>query len=194
MQSTNAGVDQNGNRLVSPAKMQKFLTDYSHVINSPMFAPAQRDLMGNIGRATQMANRTANARPPGGGSDTFQKLQGDRFIDALIGPGATKLINTAGTVGGTVGGFLSEGKLGAAAGLFGGEKVANAITSFYKAPRDKAVQLITEAMHDPDLAKALMTKASGTNFKLLKAPTRSKVLGILGAQGTAPIVSAAVNQ
>src|SRR6185312_8551161 len=83
-QVSNSGVDANGQNIVSPAKMQKFLGDYSHVINSPAFTQDQRDLIGRIAKATQMASRVQNARPPGGGSDTFQKLQGDKFIDALV--------------------------------------------------------------------------------------------------------------
>lgn len=187
---TSVGTDANGQSLVSPAKIQKFLGDYAHVINSPAFDSSQRDLVGRIAKASQMASRTANARPPGGGSDTFAKLSGDRFIDALIGPGASKLIDLAGTAGGAVAGYLSHGLVGAAGGAFGGEKIAAGLSKLYAAPRDRVVTLVTEAMHDPDLAKALMQKASGGNFKLLKPATRSKMLGILGAQTETSVTNA----
>lgn len=191
---TNAGQDASGRNLVSPAKMQKFLDAYGHVINSPMFTPTQRDMVKQISRATQMASRTANSRPPGSGSDTFPKLQGDKFIDALIGPGASKIIGGVSKVGGAVAGYLSEGKVGAAAGLFGGKEVAGMISDLYNAPREKVIALITEAMHDPALAQDLMKKASNANAKLIPVPRRAKILGILGAQSTAPATQAITAQ
>ncbi|WP_298800095.1 hypothetical protein [uncultured Devosia sp.] len=193
-QVSNAGLDANGQQLVSLAKMQKFLSDYGHVINSPAFTQPQRDLVGRIAKATQMANRTVNARPPGMGSDTFQNLQGDKFIDALIGPGASKLVNGVATMGGAAAGYLTEGKIGAVAGMFGGEKVAGLINKLYAAPRDKVVDLITEAMHDPQLAKDLMMKASNSNAKLLPPPRRAKIFGVLGAQTAQPAVKALTSQ
>lgn len=189
-QVTNAGTDANGQNLVSPAKMQKFLNDYGHVINSPAFTSAQRDLVKSLAKATQMANRTATARPPGGGSDTFPKLQGDKFIDALVGPGASKLIGIVGRAGGAITGALEEGKMGAAIGFMGGEKAADLVNSLYHAPRDKVISLITEAMHDPQLAKDLMMKASNTNAKLMPPPRRAKIFGVLGAQTAQPAVKA----
>lgn len=177
----NTGTDQNGTRLISPAKMQKFMDDYSHVINSPLYTQPQRDLMGRIAKATQMASRTASSRPPGGGSDTFQKLQGDKFIDTLIGPGASKLINVGSTAAGALLGS-AHGPVEAVAGAFGGGKVGDMVSSLFSAPREKAINLITEAMHDPQLAQDLMMKASNSNAKLLPPPRRAKILGILGAQ------------
>lgn len=189
-QVSNSGTDANGQNIVSPAKMQKFLGDYSHVINSPMFTPAQRDLVDRIAKATSMASRVQNARPPGGGSDTFQKLQGDKFIDALVGPYASKLVGAAGKVGGAAYGALEEGKIGAVMGFMAGEKGGELVNSLFKAPRDKVVNLITEAMHDPQLAQDLMMKASNTNAKLLPAPRRAKIMGILGAQAAQPAANA----
>lgn len=186
---TNAGTDQTGANLVSPAKMQKFLNDYSHVINSPLFAQPQRDLVGRIARATQMASRSATSQPPGGGSDTFQKLQGDKFIDALVGPGASKLVNIGGTLGGLALG-AAHGPVEAVAGAFGGGKVADMISSLYNAPKAKVINLVTEAMHDPQLAQTLMQKASNGNAKLIAPPTRTKMLGILGAQAAQPAAQA----
>lgn len=193
-QVSNAGVDANGQNLVSPAKMQKFLGDYQHVINSPMFTQPQRDMVGQIAKATQMASRTANAKPPGGGSDTFQKLQGDKFIDALVGPGASKLVGAAGKIGGAAMGYLEDGKLGAGLGFMAGEKGADLVNSLYKAPRDKVVSIVTEAMHDPQLAKDLMMKASNTNAKLLPPPRRAKLLGVVGGQAGASVANALTSQ
>jgi hypothetical protein len=189
-QVSNSGMDANGQNLVSPAKMQKFLGDYSHVINSPAFTSDQRDLIGRIAKASQMASRVQNSRPPGGGSDTFQKLQGDKFIDALVGPGASKLIGAAGKLGGAAMGAIEEGKIGAMMGFVAGEKGGEMVNSLYKAPREKVINLITEAMHDPQLAKDLMMKASNTNAKLLPPPRRAKLFGVLGAQSAQPVVNA----
>lgn len=189
-QVSNSAQDINGQNIVSPAKMQKFLGDYAHVINSPMFTQPQRDLLGRIAKASQMASRVQNARPPGGGSDTFQKLQGDKFIDALVGPGASKLIGVVGRAGGAITGALEEGKMGAAIGFMGGEKAADLVNSLYHAPKDKVINLVTEAMHDPQLAQDLMMKASNSNAKLLPPPRRAKIMGILGAQASQPVVNA----
>jgi hypothetical protein len=140
-----------------------------------------------------MANRTATARPPGGGSDTFQKLQGDKFIDALVGPGAGKLLGTLRTAGGAVAG-ATHGFGEMLMGAFGGEKLSGLLGNLYAAPRDKVVGLITEAMHDPQLAQALMMKGSNTNAKLMAPPLRSKISGILAGRAVQPGVEALTAQ
>jgi len=45
-------------------------------------------------------------------------------------------------------------------------------------------------MHDPQMAKDLMMKASNTNAKLLPPPRRAKIFGVLGAQAAQPAVNA----
>lgn len=188
-------LDQTGAPLISRAKTTNFLNDYGHVVNSRLFTPQQRALLGNIQDAVDMSARTMQSKPPGG-SDTFPKLAGQKFMDVLIGPGAVKLVKGTGAVVGAGLGNVVEGggHLGGMATLYGMYKGAQAdelLNKLYSAPRDKVVNLVTQAMHDPQLAKVLMMKASPANSKIIAPTTRNKILGILGAQAAPAGVAAA---
>lgn len=187
-------LDGQGTPLVSRAKTTNFLDDYRHVVNSKLFTEPQRQMFESIQKATDMAARTGQ-RMPGAGSDTFQKLAGDKFLDVMLSPGAGRLVRQGGgAVGGLIGG-ASGGPVAIAAGIFGGSKGADALLQkLYAAPRQQAMDLVTAAVHDPDIAKALMMKASPANSKLLKPATRTKMLGILGAQPVAPLGGALNSQ
>lgn len=187
-------LDEAGTPLISPAKTTNFLDDYRHVVNSKLFTDQQRGMFRSIEKATQMVAREG-ARAPGGGSDTFQKLAGDKFLDALISPGAAKLLRAGGGLTGAAIGSLTEGPIATVAGLIGGSKGTDALLSkLYQAPRDRVVNLLTEAANDQDIAKALMMKASPANAKLIKPATRTKILGILGAQPAAPVAGLLTTQ
>lgn len=171
--------DLNATPLASNANLSKFLDKYQHVINSPIFTPDQRQMIQSIQKASDMTSRSGGLNTPG--SDTFQKLAGKSFLDVLIGPHARKLVVGAGTAAGAaISHSMGEGMFLSAMG--GGASADALIQRIYSAPRDRVVKLITEAVHDPDLARALMYKASAGNSKLLKPTTRAKMLGILGGE------------
>lgn len=169
--------DQVGDRVVSASKMTNFLDQYKHVVNSGLFSDEQKGMIQNIATAADMAQRTARAGAKGG-SDTFAKLQGNTFLDVLIGPGASKIAPVAGAV---IGAHFG-GAGGAAAGLVGANYGMSKLEqTLYGASRDKVVNLINQAMSDPDLAKALMTKASSKASLQMPAPARRMIYSILGA-------------
>ena len=173
----NAGLDQAGDPLVSQAKTQNFLKQYQHVVNSRLFTPEQRALIGNIGDATNMAARTAQGAPAGGGSDTAAKLASSKYIDSLIGPGASHIF---GMVGGAAAGALEAGLPGAGIGAVAGKSAGTALSrALYAAPREKTIQILNQAMSDPDLAKALMKQASVGAEKTMPDKTKRYLAGVL---------------
>jgi hypothetical protein len=147
-------------------------------VNSRLFTDAQRDLMRRIGDAADMGARTARAGAPGG-SDTFAKLSGKNFIDALIGPMASKVMPVGGAVLGAHFGFTEGGVGGALAGLWGGNHLAEML---YAAPREKVLNLLNEAMSDPKLAQALMQKVRPGSDKLIPQGIKNRIFGILGSE------------
>lgn len=166
--------DQNGQRFIIPGQVTKFTDRYSHIVNSKLFDDSQRSLIKKIQEAADMGARTSRAIPPGG-SDTAGKLLGNQFIDVLIGPGAGKIIPSAAAAAG-----LAHGPIGSGVGFILGKSAEGAFESaLLKAPRDKVVALLNEAIADPQLAKALMMKATPGNAKLMDPRVRGKITKIL---------------
>lgn len=166
--------DQSGERFILPGKVTKFTDKYDHIINSPLFDDSQRAIFKKIQDASDMGARTQRAIPPGG-SDTAGKLLGNQFIDVLIGPGAGKIIPGAAAVAGMTHGPVSSG-----IGFILGKSAENAFESaLLNAPREKVVALLNEAIADPELAKALMMKATPGNAKMIKPAVRAKITKIL---------------
>jgi hypothetical protein len=175
--------DQAGSPFVSASKISNFVDDHQHIINSRIFSDDQRDLIQRISSAADMAQRTARAGARGG-SDTFAKLQGKTFLDELIGPGAAKLVTwgskvlpaAGAAIGHQVGG-LEGAAIGAGIGQYGASKIQSAL---YEATRDKVVDLVTEAMNNPELAKTLMQTASKDAALKIPPIQRKLIYSILG--------------
>lgn len=163
--------DIQGNITVKPAAVTKFVNDYRHIIDSKLFDPAQRKLIESIRDAANMAARTARAGAPGG-SDTFAKLSGKNWAEALLGAGASK---GARIIGGTLGG-LTGGPVGAGAGAYGAPKLMETMLS---ANKEAAMRLVTEALYDPELAATLIKAATKANAKKIPLPLQAKIYSIL---------------
>lgn len=177
---TNA-LDQNHNPIVSSAGVSNFLDKYRHIVDSPIFTPPQKAVLQNIQNAADMVVRTTNAK--GVGSDTFSKLSGSTFLDLAIGPHATKVVGGLAGLGGALSGHvLSNPAVGAlaAAGGYGG--ATSLMAKLYGARANEVRALVTQAMHDPDLAKALMMRATEGNVRLMKPATLATMYGVLGGQ------------
>lgn len=172
--------DIGGGRNLSAAATTNFVDDYAHIINSKIFTPQQRELIGKIQQATDMIARTSRAAPKGG-SDTAAKLLGNNFLDVMIGPGASKLAPIAGAAIG-----MSHGPVGMLVGAAAGKGVEKGLTeALYAAPREKVIELLNQAIADPAIAQALMTKASAANAKMMPSAARQKIISILGMEGAA---------
>lgn len=176
--TTNTALDQKGANMFSPAKMQKFVGDYDHVINSSLFTDAQRQLIKDIAHGTNLANRTVMGGPRGG-SDTFAKISGGRFIDALLGGGGstTAKLAAAGLAG--VAGLHVGGPLGAIAGAAEGSHLTNKLLEI---PKAKVMALLQDAMRDPKLARELQMKATAININYV-SPRIAELLGPRLGQG-----------
>jgi len=163
--------DTQGNVTVKPAAVSKFVDNYRHIIDSKLFDPAQRKLIESIRDAANMAARTARAGAPGG-SDTFAKLSGKNWAEALLGTSVSKGAKIA---GGTVGG-LTGGPVGAAAGAYGGNKLMESMLS---ANKEAAMRLVTEALYDPELAATLIKTATKANANKVPLSLQAKIYSIL---------------
>lgn len=175
---TTADRDLAGAPIISAARVSNFLDDHAHVVNSEIFNDDQRDLISRISSAADMSQRTARAGAKGG-SDTYGKLAGGKFLDVLIGPSASKLVpGIAAAVGAHVGGVPGAAAAYTAA-TFGENKIENLM---FGATRDKVLSLVHEAIMNPALAKTLMQKASAKAALQIPVPQRRMIYSILGAQ------------
>lgn len=159
--------DQNGQGLVGAGSVRKFIDDYSHIIDSDIFNEDQRKLIQSIADASDMQARVARGVATGG-PDTYAKLSGDRYLEALIHPGAGELLPAVGAVVGS-----GLGWTGAFSGAIIGRKAADFLyKGLYSAPRDKVMDILRKAIADPDLAKSLMMKAG--SYKMMSRTTQQK--------------------
>ena len=174
--------DASGARFVLAGKTTNFIKAYEHVIDSRLFTNDQRALIRAIGKGADMATRTARGGAQGG-SDTYSKLAGGRFVDAMIGTVPARMLTAgAGAASGFVAGGPGGAVIGAGAGGLGGQKLVDAL---YAAPREKIVALIEQSLHDPDLAKALMMKATPKAVDMMPKRVQSALVGVLGAGAVA---------
>jgi hypothetical protein len=163
--------DAQGNVTIKPAAVAKFVEKYDHIIDSPLFTPDQRSLMDRINKAAQMGARTARAGAPGG-SDTFAKLSGKSWVDALVGTGAKKVARTVGATAG----YATGGPFGAAAGAYGAPKIMETMLA---ANKDATMKLLTQALYDPELATTLITPATKASASAISVPMQARIFGIL---------------
>lgn len=177
---------------VSAAKITVFLNKFDHVVNSDIFSTAQRDMIGRIKDAANMAARVERGAPPGG-ADSAKKLLGNDYLDVLIGRWTGKAVSGMGALaGGALGSYL--GPTGATVGALLGGSMAKVgerslVESLYSAPRERVIKLLVEAMSDPAMAQALMTKA-GTSLATIPVAVRSRLIAALSV----PVVSETVRR
>jgi len=165
--------DSAGSATIKPAAVSKFIDQYDHVINSDLFTDDQRDLLDRIDKAAQMTARTARAGAPGG-SDTFAKLSGKNWVDALVGAGAKKIARTVGASAG----YATGGPVGAMAGAYSGPKIMETMLS---ANKEASMKLLTQALYDPELATTLMTKATASSANSIPLPIQARIFRALAA-------------
>lgn len=173
-QSTGRKVNVAGDAVVDSGRLDELARENAAAINR-VLSPQQLTVL----RAVQQAARenVAAERATGPGSQTFQLLSGDRFLDVLLGNAggramrhATKLgVGLGGSVGlgvGTaLGGPLGAAVGGAAGGTVGG-MLGDWLTHVYSAPRDEIMALVRKGIADPEFGRMLMLKANEQNAKL----------------------------
>lgn len=186
--------DDAGDHLATPAKVTTFLNNYAHVVQSPLFTDPQRDLINRIGQASDMAARI-NRGPAVAGSDTAAKLAGSKYIDVLLGPGASKLMAIgAPVVAGVAAHVLGAGFYEAAAAAGGAAAGEGKLSGMlFGATRDKALQIVQQAMQDPQLAKALMTNVRPGAAYTIPIAVRSRLIAMLGTGPAVVIGGKALN-
>lgn len=160
---TSGATDQQGTNKIVGSKVDDFLNDYKHVVNSSLFTDAQRQTMQDIATSARMAARTAKFSPPGGGSPTYGYLEQGRFIDSLLTGWQKPVVKAAGAgLGAMAGSHL--GPLGTLAGAVEGNKLGAMLS---KIPQEKTMAILQRAMLDPQLAQTLQMKANAFSQKAM---------------------------
>lgn len=163
--------DATGNPTILPSKIAAFVRD-----NTPL----SRELLGHDGAATlrtiadamQMVTRTSRGGFPGG-SDTFSKLSGSRFVDRIVEAAmnerAPAVAGTAGFgTGSAIAGPFIGGPIGGAIGYGGGA----AARAAYSQARQQIDTLLSDALLNPELGRALMRRASTQSLEILPRGVR----------------------
>lgn len=162
--------DAAGNQGVVMNRLSNWIdTNRGWIARSRVFNPAQIDLLDRIRESAVMAARTENFRG-GAGSPTFERLKGDKYIDAFVGPLFGRTLQRG---GGLAAGALATHIFGEAAigGMVGQELVGGAgghgmanwgLNALYNGPREVLRQRVAEAIRNPVIAEDLMRNAGSS--------------------------------
>jgi hypothetical protein len=140
-------------------------------------SPAQMDVVDAIRDAAVMAAKREALRG-GRGSETFERLIGDRYLDVFLGPVLSRVLPR---VGGAIGGAITEHVapgfgIGALIGIElagAGHSTTTALQSLYAMPRAALRQRLNEAIRDPAIAADLMRRAGSSVSPQTKQWARS---------------------
>lgn len=172
-------VDQAGEKFLTSPNMVKFYEKNGRVFDALFPNAEQRDLVDRIVRAVKLNGRAGEGVQATGGPNTaqklhgvekFNKLAGEKYIDTLVGGGASKLM---GLIGGAIGAVGGHGAVGAVVGMAEGPKI---FKHLYERPRDKIMDLVNEALLDPEKARDLMRNVTPRNNKIV-GPALIRYLG-----------------
>lgn len=177
----NSATDLAGDKFLSSPKMVKFYEKNGRVFDALFPDKDQRALVDRIVQGVKMNGLAGEGATATGGPNTaqklagverFKKLSGDKYIDALVGGGATKLASgLIGAVAAVAGGV--HGAIGALVGAAEGPKV---LQGLYARPREQVMSIVNEALRDPSLARDLMRDATPRNDRIV-GPRLIRFLG-----------------
>ena len=153
-----AGPDVTGEPIISQAKWQNAVTQKLDELSESL-TPEQVKTLQTIGADLDRGSLSMTAGRAAG-SNTFQNL------------------STANVIGAALGGQLAESALM--------KTLARPLGWLYKLPEPQVQDLLTQAMLDPKLARALMAKGSPQNvdFTLAALKDKARLMGLLSAAGT----------
>lgn len=163
--------DATGNPTILPSKIAAFVRDNT-ALSREILGPDGALTLRTIADAMQMVTRTSRGGFPGG-SDTFSKLSGSRFVDRIVEAAMDERAPaTAGAagfgVGSAVAGPFVGGPLGGALGYGGGA----ASRAAYSQARQQIDTLLSDALLNPELGRALMRRASTQSLEVLPRGVR----------------------
>jgi hypothetical protein len=159
--------DQAGNQRLLMNKLSDWIdTNSGWLKRSGAMNQPQLDLLDRIKKASIQAASAENLRG-GTNSATFERLKGDRYVDAFIGPFLGRVLPaSAGLAAGSVATHLfGEAGIGGMIGMelaggVGGHMLGRPMLErLYAAPRARLMERLTEAIRDPQIAEDLMKKA-----------------------------------
>lgn len=180
-------LDAGGTPLIVAGNFRKFVNDNRTLIDHPdLYTPAQRDVITRVADQADMLARTQRGQAFGtGGSDTFNKLASDQFLQALVGKGGAATIKILAGTAGYAAMNAVTGPIGGLAGGMGGFALGGkAATSLYANAQRNVITLIDRALTDPAFAVELQQFRSNPTTSNLSPRIRA-VLGLTTAATSA---------
>ena len=142
-----------------------------------VFSPEQVQSIRDIAADLQRSNRSLYSTKVPEQSNTAQDLTAGRM--SALSQYASHAVPSL--VGG-VGGYLMGGMHGAVEGVLGVPAVKAAIDKLRRVGIERTDQLMTEALLNPELAQALLTKGSTGNAPFIAHRLGSQINALLAAQ------------
>lgn len=180
-------LDATGTPLIVAGNLRKFVNDNRSLIDHPdLFTPAQRDIINRVADQADLLAQTQRLSSFGvGGPDSYNKLAGNRFLDALVGQKGAMAIKL---VGGLVGYNLTNiigGPVVGIGGMIGGYALGRkAAESLYEPAQRSVITLINRALTDPKIASDLQKFRSDPRLGTL-TPSLRTLFGVsVGAAST----------
>jgi hypothetical protein len=164
-----------GGYALSASQYTKFLAKNQALFSdSRLFSPAERDILQRSGTALDFMERAARAGIKGG-SDTYAKIAGGKYLEPLLGKKALAFLKLSAAVGGT----YTHGIPGGVAGYMAADRVA----ALYSGAAQKIMGLVDAAVKDP-VAAAQLRAFSATPNNATLTPLVRQLLGIGAATAT----------
>ncbi len=179
--SNKAELDQSGKPMMNDVRMRDVMGKYQQPMRR-VFSESELSLMDALAKATEVMNRTTRAGYRGG-SDTFSKLSGSRFIDRIL---EKTLMSENAPAGAGVAGYAVGGPLGAGTGYLG----AMAGRARYLHAQEQVNALLRQALLNPELAQTLVAKANPKTLEVVSPAVRHFIEQ--GMQGALPSIAQTV--
>jgi hypothetical protein len=163
-----------GGYALSASQYTKFLAKNQALFgDSRLFSPGERDIIQRSGMALDFMERAARAGIKGG-SDTYAKIAGGKYLEPLLGKKALAFLKlSAGAAGAYTHGFT---------GAIGGYMTADKIAALYTNSAQKIMGMVDEAVKNPAAAAQLRAFTAMPNSATL-TPAVRQLLGISAAAG-----------
>jgi hypothetical protein len=180
-------IEATGERALQFGKLRTAISrNRSMLQDSGMYTPAQLDMWDRTAKVASMIHSAQEKGTPIG-SPTYSRMTGDsKFMDLFFGGPIRRMLMT-GTAGSLIGGAASHvmglGEWGGAMlGEAGGVALQAVMEKVYGASREEVLQLLDQAINNPQIAKDLMQTAS-KNAKFSDATRRwmHQIMAVTGA-------------
>ena len=147
------------NEILRPQRVMQFIdTNMPWMRSSGMFSQDQLRTLQDLRTYTDMLDRSRRLTPPGSATQPRAAMQGT-FVDQIVAPWISRV---TGSLMAGIGGHEAGG-----IGAMIGHGVGTAAEATMGETQQRLTSLMAQALFDPELARALQTRASAQNRVLL---------------------------